>query len=247
MALTYIDSFKGYVTDVPELWFRRKSDGRVFHYDQLSSGNVSPQVNFNEVNGGWSLYPVAYLPGQSTMEMSFESVQFDADLFAMANQQDFKSDATYTVYKTLKLTAGGSTGAVTLTLPGTTPDTPKANTISVQGIKEHSGVNDETTPYVSISSGVITVTGDSGIAVGDEVEVSYEVVTTANSVEITNDRSAVGELACKWPVYATGDEETNLGGGIKGYVYMKIYKCRVTAMPGFDTSLNDGFLAQQCA
>ncbi len=59
MAGTYVSAFKGYITDVPELWFKRKFDGRIYHFDQLSTGNVSPQVNYNEVNGGWSLYPVA--------------------------------------------------------------------------------------------------------------------------------------------------------------------------------------------
>lgn len=88
---TYVPALKGYVTDVPELWLKRKDD-KVFHFDQLSSSNVSPDTQFTEVNGGWSLYPVAYLPGQSTMEMTFESAQFDADLFALATNTEFKDD-----------------------------------------------------------------------------------------------------------------------------------------------------------
>lgn len=55
---TYIPAYKGYVTDVPELWFKR-NDGRIFHFDQLTAFNASPNVNFTEVNAGWSLYPVA--------------------------------------------------------------------------------------------------------------------------------------------------------------------------------------------
>ena len=89
---TYIPSLKGYVTDVPEIWLKRKDD-KVFHFDQLSSSNVSPDTQFTEVNGGWSLYPVAYLPGQSTMEMTFESAQFDADLFALASNTEFKTES----------------------------------------------------------------------------------------------------------------------------------------------------------
>ena len=89
---TYVPSLKGYVTDVPEIWLKR-ADDKVFHFDQLSSSNVSPDTQFTEVTGGWSLYPVAYLPGQSTMEMTFESSQFDADLFALATNTEFKSEA----------------------------------------------------------------------------------------------------------------------------------------------------------
>lgn len=88
---TYVPSLKGYVTDVPEIWLKRRDD-KVFHFDQLSSSNVSPDTQFTEVNGGWSLYPVAYLPGQSTMEMTFESAQFDADLFALASNTEFKEE-----------------------------------------------------------------------------------------------------------------------------------------------------------
>ena len=59
MSTTYIEQFKGYITDVPELWFKRKADGRIFHFDQLTSGSMSPDVQFTEVNGGWSMFPVA--------------------------------------------------------------------------------------------------------------------------------------------------------------------------------------------
>ena len=42
--MAYIEKFKGYVADVPEVWFKR-IDGRVFHYDKLTSASVTPQVN----------------------------------------------------------------------------------------------------------------------------------------------------------------------------------------------------------
>lgn len=58
MARTYVPSYKGYVTDVPVLWFKRK-DGKIFYFDQLTQASFAPQVNFTEVNAGWSLFPVA--------------------------------------------------------------------------------------------------------------------------------------------------------------------------------------------
>lgn len=59
--MAYVPELRGYITDVPEIWLKR-TDNRVFHFDQISSSNVSPDTQFTEVNGGWSLYPVAYLP-----------------------------------------------------------------------------------------------------------------------------------------------------------------------------------------
>ena len=50
--MAYIEKLQGYVTDVPEIWLNRQ-DGRKFHFDKLSSSNVSPENNFTEVNGGW--------------------------------------------------------------------------------------------------------------------------------------------------------------------------------------------------
>ena len=58
MATTYIPQFKGYINDVPELWFKR-NDGRVFHFDQLTDASFSPDVQYTEINGGWSMFPVA--------------------------------------------------------------------------------------------------------------------------------------------------------------------------------------------
>lgn len=56
--MAYVPALRGYITDVPEIWLKR-TDNRVFHFDQISSSNVSPDTQFTEVNGGWSLYPVA--------------------------------------------------------------------------------------------------------------------------------------------------------------------------------------------
>ena len=73
-----------------------------------------------------------YLPGQSTMEMSFESVQFDADLFAMANQKSFAADAEYTTYRSEMCTVG--TGKV-VTLEGN----PVAGTVRIGALKDGDG------------------------------------------------------------------------------------------------------------
>lgn len=51
---TYIPAYKGYITDVPEVWFKR-SDRKIFHYDKITACSVTPNANFTEVDAGWSL------------------------------------------------------------------------------------------------------------------------------------------------------------------------------------------------
>lgn len=228
---TYIPAYKGYVTDVPELWFKRK-DGKVFHYDQLTAASMTPNVNFTEVNAGWSLFPVAYLPGQSTMEMQATSGQFNADLFAMSNNKTFAAQS-YAVPYTAVYAVDATAHTVVIE-----SDVSILNTVVIDCLEK--GETAETGKYTIAEMApsdenakyMTTVTlGDTDI---EELEVTYYVTKEANVIEIDNKTAAVGELIAKWPVYATGDESD--AAGVKGYVLMKVYKCRVTAMPGFDTS-----------
>ena len=221
---TYIPAYKGYITDVPELWFKRR-DGKVFHYDQLTAATATPNTNFNEVSAGWSLYPVAYLPGQSTMEFQFTSGQFNADLFAMANAKEFAADAAYSVLVTKELDVVNNKA----TFAGdTVPED-----LEIDGLEKTADAVSEGKFKVSAEGGTITIEFNAG-DVGDTVEVTYSEIKTANVIKIDNQTSAVGELLAKWPIYASGDETD--AAGIKGHVYLKIYRCRCTAMPGFDTS-----------
>lgn len=59
--MAYIESLKGYIIDVPELFLER-NDGQRFHFNQITTSNVTPDTQFMEVNAGWALLPVAYLP-----------------------------------------------------------------------------------------------------------------------------------------------------------------------------------------
>lgn len=174
---------------------------------------------------------VAYLPGQSTMEISMTSGQFNADLFALANGSNFKADAAYTTYTTEHLTVDATSHSITLT------NTPVAHSISIGGMVEGTtaGAGTEDTDNLdtfSVAAKVITLPDD----VTGEIEVSYEyVVSDAKVAEIDNQTSAIGEAVFKWPVYNSGEDCTD--ASIKGYVIMKVYRCRVSQMPGFDTSL----------
>ena len=166
---------------------------------------------------------VAYLPGQSTMEISMTSGQFNAELFALANGANFAADAAYTTYATEHLTPDASAHTITLA------NTPLANTVSIAGLTEGDQAGENT---FAVSAKVITLPED----VTGQVEVSYEyTVTGANVAMIDNATSAIGEAVFKWPVYNSGEDCTD--ASIKGYVIMKVFRCRVTQMPGFDTSL----------
>ena len=122
----YLNSIKGYIADVPRVWFKR-CDGHVFYYDEITQASATPNTQFTEVNAGWSPYPVAYLPGQSTMELQMTSGQFNADLFAMANARTFGQKAR-SIFKTEHLTIAEN--KVTLS------HTPVEGTIFINGLEQ---------------------------------------------------------------------------------------------------------------
>lgn len=230
----YIPAYKGYITDVPELWFKR-NDKKIFHFDQLTAANMSPNVNFTEVNAGWSLYPVAYLPGQSTMEMQCTSGQFNAELFAMANGQNFAEKEFYVPFtKTFEV---DSTKVVTLEHDGIVDNDDYP--VTVEGMERVDGDGTIATGCYDVSAVTankctITVgdmTNDEGIT---SIDVTYYVKQNVKAIDIDNKSTAVGSLIAKWPVYSSGEEGN--AGGVKGHLIMHVGKCRITAMPGFDTS-----------
>lgn len=60
--MAYVKSVDGYIADVPYVWFKR-CDGKVFFYDELTAASVTPNQSTQDINAGWSLFPVATLPG----------------------------------------------------------------------------------------------------------------------------------------------------------------------------------------
>ena len=77
-------------------------------------------------------------------------------------------------------------------------------------------------------------TGD--VAVGDTVRVTYQrriVGGAAVSVETTS-TAAKGSLFANWNVYSDG--ASCVDATIKGILHLIIYRCRVTALPGFSNS-----------
>lgn len=163
------------------------------------------------------------------------SGQFNAELFALANGSNFEADANYTTYTTEHLTVDATAHTVTL------KETPVANSVSIAGMEEGTSAAEEVPasgddPAVNAKFAVSGKLVTFPESITGEVEISYEyVVNGANVAQIDNQTSAIGEAVFKWPVYNSGEDCTD--ASVKGYVIMKVYRCRVTQMPGFDTSL----------
>ena len=218
--MEYYKPFGGYIADVPKAYFKR-CDKRIFVFDELTQASASPQNNPITVNGGWSIFPTAYLPGQGTFDLQLTSSKFDADLFAMTNATKYTEDENFTRPVSERLTVEAD--KVTLT------ETPVVGTVSIAGLAETDG---------EVSAGTFKVEGkqitfNTGEMSG-EIEVSYYMTAAAQVAEISNTNAAVGEAVLDWPVYASGDDCTQ--AGIIGHFYMKIYKARVTSQPGMDSS-----------
>ena len=222
---TYVKEFNGYVADVPRLWFKR-CDGRVFYFDELTNATVTPQVNYTEINAGWSLYPVAYLPGQSTFEMSITSGKFEADLFVMANATNFETNEHYQMPITEILTVDG-TNEVDLA------KTPITGSVSIAGLEETAQTPVKGKFKVDTSGEVAKIIFFAG-DVENDVAVSYFYSVEAQEANIDNRSSARGEAIMKYPVYGSGENCTD--SSIIGYVLVRVYNARVTQAPGFDAS-----------
>lgn len=115
----------------------------------------------------------------------------------------------------------------------------KADTVSIRGLTETASTVEsgkfkvtsvEATQSVPAHSDIEFYTDETG-----PIEISYEyTIDTANVIKIDNKSAATGEAVMKWPVYGAGDDCTD--NAVKGYVILRMYRCRVTQMPGFDTS-----------
>lgn len=183
-----------------------------------------------EINAGWSLFPVAYLPGQSTFEMSITSGKFEADLFVMTNATKFSKNTNYRVPCTEVLTLDGQ-NEVALA------HDPVSGTVSIAGMEETAQT--PTAGYFKVTAAAdpapAKITFAASDVEGGIVEVNYFYYEEAQEANIDNRSSAMGEAVMVYPVYGNGDDCTD--SSIIGHVYVRVYKCRVTTQPGFDASL----------
>ena len=175
------------------------------------------------------------------MEMQCTSGQFNADLFAMANGQNFTEQTMCIPYtqnvELVKATEGATSTTYTFTTKGKVAADLTNYPVIVNGMEDGDGVEAGTykatvgTDRNSITIVVGDYTNEEDIKY---LDVTYYVEQTVKKIDIDNKSTAVGSLVAKWPVYSSGEEGN--AGGVKGHLLMHVGKCRITAMPGFDTS-----------
>lgn len=204
------------IADVPIAYFTR-CDKRRFTFDKLTAASVTPNIQTTDINAGWSLFPVATLPGQSTFEMQITSGEFNAELFAMANATKYET-AAFGVPQT-EWVAMDANKKVTL------KHTPNDGTVSIKGLN----LPGETADF-EVSGNEITFTAAST----EVMEISYEFDEQMEQILIDNKSSAIGECTLEYPVYSSGEDCTE--ASIIGYYYVRVFRARITAMPGFDAS-----------
>lgn len=237
---TYNPSLKGYIADVPRVVFKR-CDGAKFYMDELTAATVSANIDTMEINAGWSLVPVAVLPGASTFTMSFTSGKFDTAMFSMANAiKDKKEDEGDHAWETnssyLMSTGERHTpnASHVITLMHTPAANPKGgSSVYIAGMEEASGAGTIATGTYKVDAENKTVTF-SADDVLDFVDVVYDYVKEVTEAIVTNKESAIGEAVCIWPVYGSGDDCTE--SDIVGYYVVKVFRARITSVPGMDTS-----------
>lgn len=230
--MAYVTPLDGYIADVPEIIFKR-CDSEIFVFDQVSTASFTPTNNMIEITGGQGLYPLAFIPSSSTLEASFTSAQFSMDMFDMANDVTTESKA-WSVYDTGLFEVGSD-------LTFTMAKLAESGTTYIRNLAEDTalGTGKYTVTVVPTSgtigprSKIAFYTGD--VVSGDTVRVTYSVSETATVGEVlTTGSAARGELTMRWPVYSAGIDCTE--AAVKGWVVVHIFRCRVSALPGFDTS-----------
>lgn len=178
---------------------------------------------------------MAVLPGSSTFEMNFTCGQFDADLFAMANKTEYQANETYEL-DTKERHEPDTNHQITLI------ETPVEGSVyipNMEPLTTQSGT--VTSGHYLINGKVITFSSDDDI---DFVDVIYKYQPYARAVQddkrlvyeaiVTNKESAIGECSCIWPVYGSGDDCSE--SAIAGYYVVKVFRARITTIPGMDTS-----------
>lgn len=231
----YLPEYNGYIVDNPIMLFER-CDGRRFYYDELDSCSVSQSADLITINGGQSNYPLAQIDTTKTFEIQAASAQFKLDLFEMANGTDFvKGDigamdaGKYTVETGLKITL---------------PFEVREHSVAIAGFEEvASGEAAKGKFKVTITAAAAETAGKTEITfaaddatVGDDIFVTYvKRIVDAKMVDIkTNSTTARGSLQVYWPVYSSGTDCNEASE--KGRLALKVYRVRVTALPGFSNS-----------
>jgi hypothetical protein len=152
------------------------------------------------------------------------------EMFEMANATELEAATDYGVYETKRYDVGDD-------LKITLPKEVDTESIQIRGLEAG---DEATTGTYKVEGGTdadVTITFAEGdVTAGDMVRVSYmrKAATVQKMVVKTTSPTARGMAEIEYPVYSAGTDCTE--SAIKGILRLRIHRCRVTAMPGFDTS-----------
>lgn len=234
---SYVEKLNGYIADNPNIDFER-CDGKVFSFYEVNTASISDSAESLTINGGQSNFPLAIIDTTRNLEMTFDSSEFTMDMFAMANATDAKAaDAAYDMLEsdlyeveddgvTLNIPCKVTTGSVKIS-GFESADAAAEGKFKVEAVEAA-----DTTPA---STKITFATND--VKKGDVIRVAYRRVigTSAHVVEVkTNSTTAKGEATFHWPVYSAGTDCTEAAQ--KGTLHLKVFRVRVTALPGMDNS-----------
>ena len=231
--MLWLDKYKGFLADVPNITFVR-CDGTAFSYDALSSASMTHNHNTITITGGQGAFPLAYIDTDSTLEFQFESAEFNLDIFEMANAVTIE-EGDFGAYESRRC-------AVETGLKINLPFEVKDGSVIIRGMQLGESVaagkyTVAITASAADTAGKTVITFNTGdVAVGDEVRVVYQrrIIGAAKVPVKTTSTAAKGSLFADWPIYSDGANCAD--AAIKGILHMIIYRCRVTAMPGFNNS-----------
>ena len=222
--MAYIPSIQGYIIDVPNLIF--KPDGKQREvFTTLTSASVNNGAENLPINGGQGKFPLAIIPTNKTLEFQFECADFDARLFAKANDTEIvKEKAKRIVYGDFIVDDSNA-----IDLGEKVAD---AGSIEISGF-EAADAPAEGKFKADTTGATAKLQFAAEVKEGTKLTVTYEVETDSSGVIVkTNDDVGHGELWLEYPVYAGADK----GSGIQGSLVYHIFSAYVTALPGFNNS-----------
>ena len=224
----YLRKFGGFIADSANIDFKR-CDGTVQSCSTATATNMTPTANSISVTGGQSQYPIGFIDTDRGLECSFTNAMFDGDMFEISNA-GMAVDGDSSTFETKKYAV--ETG-MTIKLPFEV----EAGSVYVRGLEASTSEATTGKFKVATSDKATTLTFAEGdVAVGDEVYVSYNrrIASAHDIIVKTNTASAKGEVWMHWPVYSSGTDCTE--AAIKGWVHVHVFRVRVTALPGIDSS-----------
>lgn len=225
---TYVRKFNGFIADVANIDFMR-CDGTVYSCTTATATNMAPTANSISISGGQGQYPIGFIDTDRGLECSFTNAQFDADMFEIASATNAVDGEAYT-FETKKFAIESG---LTITLPFEIEE----GSVYIRGLTASTSEAAAGSFKVATAEGATTLTFASGdVAVGDELMVSYnrKIEKAHQIISHTNTASAKGSVTMHWPVYSSGTDCTE--AAIKGWVHVHVYRVRVTALPGIDSS-----------